>query len=219
MHLVRERQHNLKQAIVSTSGVSPTGIIQTPSRAFSNKNKENAPPEKKEGAAKVTVDEAFEEPKAEAADETKGHSKHESKQEENDPELEALMNTATFKTYRKFLFTMGKLLKYTCWFMGSLFLYHVYLVMKKDKPEEGFLANDRMLIWAYETKGFYQFIRDLLTKPPVNSLLMERPPTPPGYQPMKTLVLNVSGTLTHSEYKLGVGFEIMKRPGLSVFLS
>jgi len=36
---------------------------------------------------------------------------------------------------------------------------------------------------------------------------------------MKTLVLNVSGTLTHSEYKLGVGFEILKRPGLSVFLT
>lgn len=36
---------------------------------------------------------------------------------------------------------------------------------------------------------------------------------------MKTLVLNVSGTLTHSEYKLGIGFEILKRPGLSVFLS
>ena len=36
---------------------------------------------------------------------------------------------------------------------------------------------------------------------------------------MKTLVLNVSGTLTHQEYKLGVGFEVLKRPGLSVFLS
>ena len=35
---------------------------------------------------------------------------------------------------------------------------------------------------------------------------------------MKTLVLNVNGTLTHSEYKLGVGFEILKRPGLTVFL-
>jgi len=58
----------------------------------------------------------------------------------------------------------------------------------------------------------------LLTKPPVNSLLLERPPVPPGYQLPKTLVLNVAGTLVHSEYKLGIGFEIIKRPGLSVFL-
>ena len=68
-------------------------------------------------------------------------------------------------------------------------------------------------------REFYQFLRDLLTKPPVNALLMERPPVPAGYQTMKTLVLNVSGTLTHQEYKLGIGFEVLKRPGLSVFLS
>jgi hypothetical protein len=34
----------------------------------------------------------------------------------------------------------------------------------------------------------------------------------------KVLVLNLSGTLVHTEYKLGSGFEVMKRPGLSVFL-
>jgi len=41
-----------------------------------------------------------------------------------------------------------------------------------------------------------------MTKPPVNSLLLPRPPLPPGYQHMKTLVLNVNGTLVHSEYKV-----------------
>ena len=35
---------------------------------------------------------------------------------------------------------------------------------------------------------------------------------------MKTLVMNLNGTLIHSEYKMGVGFEILKRPGLSVFI-
>ena len=34
----------------------------------------------------------------------------------------------------------------------------------------------------------------------------------------KTFVLNLGGTLIHSEYKLGVGYEIVKRPGLDVFL-
>lgn len=117
------------------------------------------------------------------------------------------------------MFILGKAFKYTCWFAGGIFLYHLYLVFNKDKPEEALGAFDPFLEWAYQTRGFYGFLKDLLTKPPVNSLLMERPPTPPGYQSMKTLVLNVSGTLTHSEYKLGVGFEVMKRPGLSVFLS
>jgi hypothetical protein len=35
---------------------------------------------------------------------------------------------------------------------------------------------------------------------------MERPPLPPGYAPMKTLVLNINGTLVHSEYKVGKVF-------------
>jgi len=34
----------------------------------------------------------------------------------------------------------------------------------------------------------------------------------------KVLVLNLSGTLVHTEYKLGTGFEVQKRPGLSMFL-
>lgn len=91
--------------------------------------------------------------------------------------------------------------------------------MKKDKPEEAFGVNEQMLYHAYNMRDFYYYIRDLLTKPPVSSLLMERPPTPPGYASMKTLVLNVNGTLTHSEYKLGIGFEVIKRPGLSHFLN
>ena len=78
--------------------------------------------------------------------------------------------------------------------------------------------NDTLLYAAYGVYETYTGTRDLLTKPPVNSLLLERPPLPAGYVAPKTLVLNVSGTLVHSEYKLGVGFEIIKRPGLSVFL-
>jgi len=117
------------------------------------------------------------------------------------------------------MYMFGKFLKYTSWFLGGVFMYHFYCVMRKDKPEEALGVNEAMLMRAYDLKGFYHFLRDLLTKPPVNNLLMERPPTPPGYTPMKTLVLNVSGTLTHSEYKLGIGFEIVKRPGLSVFLT
>ena len=59
---------------------------------------------------------------------------------------------------------------------------------------------------------------ELLTMPPVKSLLLEHPDIPGMPAPPKTLVLNLQGTLIHSEYKLGIGFEIVKRPGLSVFL-
>jgi len=59
----------------------------------------------------------------------------------------------------------------------------------------------------------------LLTRPPVDKLLMDRPPLPPGYGNPKVLVLNLNGTLIHSEYKFGVGFELLKRPGLAMFLS
>ena len=34
----------------------------------------------------------------------------------------------------------------------------------------------------------------------------------------RTLVINLNKTLISYEYKMGVGFEIMKRPGLSKFL-
>ena len=74
--------------------------------------------------------------------------------------------------------------------------------MKKDKPDESPLAREPFLFYAFAAKEFYEFIRDLLTKPPVNSLLMDRGPTPPGHRHPKTLVMNVSGTLTHSEYKV-----------------
>ena len=36
---------------------------------------------------------------------------------------------------------------------------------------------------------------------------------------MKTLVIQVEGIMTYTQIKLGVGNEVQKRPGLSVFLS
>ena len=97
---------------------------------------------------------------------------------------------------------LGKTLKYTCWMAFAAYVYHVYLVFKKDKPEEGFGANDLLLDYAKFTRFAYEDLKMLLTRPPVSSLLMERPPLPPGQMHMKTLVLNLTGTLVHSEYKV-----------------
>jgi len=65
------------------------------------------------------------------------------------------------------MFMMGKMFKYTMWFISGVFMYHLYCVMRKDKPEEALGVNEPMLIHAYNTRDFYYFMRDLLTKPPV----------------------------------------------------
>lgn len=116
------------------------------------------------------------------------------------------------------MFAMGKAFKYTMWATFACFFYHLGLVVYKDKPEESFFTNHTFLEAAKFAHWSFKDLTILLTRPPVESLLLPRPPMPPGYAPMKTLVLNLNGTLVHSEYKLGVGFEIVKRPGLSVFL-
>ena len=85
-------------------------------------------------------------------------------------------------------------------------MYHYYQVVNSKKPEEQPMMNERLLFWAYFVYDSYTGLRDLLTKPPVPSLLLERPPLPPGYMTPKTLVLNVSGTLVHSEYKVSADF-------------
>ena len=123
------------------------------------------------------------------------------------------------KQYRQVLFAMGKFIKYTIWVCTAFFFYHYYLALYKDKPEEAFLANEGVLNYAFAAKFAYQDLVKLLTRPPVDSLLLERPPGMPGQVPVKTLVLNLNGLLIHSEYKLGIGFEVLKRPGLSVFLA
>ena len=47
------------------------------------------------------------------------------------------------------MFILGKMLKYTCWFMSGVFFYHLYLVTNKEKPEEGLGASDAFLFYAY----------------------------------------------------------------------
>ena len=100
------------------------------------------------------------------------------------------------------MFNIWRAVKAITWFTGAWFLWHLYHVIFSKKPEEMTAVNDRLLFGAYFVHDSYVGLRDLLTKPPVNSLLLERPPLPPGYQLPKTLVLNVSGTLVHSEYKV-----------------
>lgn len=62
----------------------------------------------------------------------------------------------------------------------------------------------------------YRKLIDLFVKPPSDKLLPEIPKEflPPGYVEPKTILINLSGTTVHSNYKLGKGRELIKRPGL-----
>lgn len=102
------------------------------------------------------------------------------------------------------MFTIGKTLKYTLWISFGLFWYHIYLLKKTDKPENGLLANDYFLNMARQADWMFYDLTILLTRPPVEKLLPDRPPLPPGAAYPKTLVLNMRGTLVHSEYKVNL---------------
>ncbi len=100
------------------------------------------------------------------------------------------------------MFAVGKTLKYMMWASIGLFWYHMYLLKKTEKPETGLLANDFFLNMAKQADWFFYDMNLLLTRPPVEKLLPDRPPLPPGSAYPKTLVINLRGTLVHSEYKV-----------------
>lgn len=58
----------------------------------------------------------------------------------------------------------------------------------------------------------------ILTRPPVEKLMFDKPPLPPHMPYPKTLIIGLRGVSVRSEYKLGLGFEFKKRPGLNTFL-
>lgn len=86
-----------------------------------------------------------------------------------------------FKTYRRVLFNIWRAFKAVFWGVGAWFMYHLYHVIFSKDPQDKPAINDRLLFGAYFVHDSYIGLRDLLTKPPVNSLLFERPPIQPGY--------------------------------------
>lgn len=125
---------------------------------------------------------------------------------------------AKFKSYRRVMFLLGKTIKYTIWTGMALFVYHFALVKKMEKPETAMLVNPYFLEAARTADWASYAARTSMTKPWMTKMLPDRPNIP-GYQHPKTLVLNLNGTLVHQTYKLGVGVEVFKRPGLSSFIN
>ena len=64
------------------------------------------------------------------------------------------------------------------------------------------MANDFFMRLARSADYSFYDLKLLLTRPPVEKLLPDRPPLPPGAAYPKTLILNLRGTLIHSEYKV-----------------
>ena len=75
--------------------------------------------EKKAGEEEATQSQKTEEKKAESEYEDDG---------------EEYEQKAEFKAHRKFMYTLGRMLKYASWLLGGVFLYHLYLVTNTDKP-------------------------------------------------------------------------------------
>ena len=107
------------------------------------------------------------------------------------------------------LFAFGKAIKYTLWTTFGIFCYHFYLIRKSKEPEKAFLAQEAFLDQARRVDAFVMDMKSLLTKPPVEKLLPDRPPLPPGAAYPKTLVINLRGTLIHSEYKVLNSFQFI----------
>lgn len=101
------------------------------------------------------------------------------------------------------MFFTGRLIKWGVWTASAVFFYHYFYVLKQPKPEEAPLAIKPFLDAAQQFDWQIKDIQFLLTKPPVEKLLHDKPPLPPGVPFPKTLVLNLRGTLVCSEYKFG----------------
>lgn len=112
---------------------------------------------------------------------------------------------------------LGKTLKYTCWGAFIIFCYHLVLVKKYPRPDEGKLVNQHFLDAARWFDWFIYDMRTMLTKPGMTKMLPDRLNIPGQPQP-KVLVLNFNGTIVHQKYTLGIGVELFKRPGLSAFI-
>ena len=69
---------------------------------------------------------------------------------------------------------MGKAIKYSCWTAFAVFLYHLALIKKYEKPEEAlvcigpFLEAARVVDWS-----IFDFLL-LMTKPGMTKMLPDR---------------------------------------------
>lgn len=123
----------------------------------------------------------------------------------SDPEED----TQEFKTHRKIMFMIGKFFKYLFYAGSTYFFYHFWHVCRSgNDAKDAFGINPLFLEYAEFAKWSYEDLKVLMTRPACEELLLPRPPVPQGYASVKVLVLNLSGTLVHTEYKVSFNFSL-----------
>lgn len=119
-----------------------------------------------------------------------------------------------------------RMLKYTGYFLGIWLISTIgYIILVWGAPQidqEGNVIQDQysdLPSWqAYLKRSFrgiidyWQTIKD----PTSDKLLPE--PLPAPYQPLYTLVIEMSGVLLHPEWAYNTGWRYKKRPGLDYFI-
>ncbi|KAL4491799.1 hypothetical protein ABPG72_006054 [Tetrahymena utriculariae] len=105
------------------------------------------------------------------------------------------------------------------WTFVGLFSYNYYLAQTSKNPENETGYVGPVYALSSRTQKKVQDVIDFFTKPPSKRLLVDQF-VPPGFGfAPKTLVVNLTGTLVHTEFKFGKGTQIKKRPGLNEFLN
>jgi len=134
--------------------------------------------------------------------------KQENQEQEPEEEIPETPRRRLFRNIRRVI-----------WWSGvGYFAYNYYhLVNSKDaydRPD----TNKYFLDAAKYVNNQKRSFIDFFTKPVVKKLLPDLPDLP-FIDPPKTLVLNLSDTLIHSNYEFGKGRQIIKRPGLTELLN
>jgi len=82
------------------------------------------------------------------------------------------------------------------WASMLLFLYHMILIKKYQNPEEKWFVIDPFLESAKLVDWAIYDLRILFTKPGMTKMLPDQLKMP-GQPTVKTLVMNLNGTLVH----------------------
>lgn len=199
-------------------------IIRTSSSQFSTQNEKTSTPDAK-SEEKVDPNKPNEkqpEPNNDKNEEAKANkpkeeSKTQQEEHEEGEDYDRYENQGGF-SFRRVMYVFGKAIKYSIWTYMALFSYHFYLVRKTEKPEQALGCISMFLNHAQRFNWSIEDLTLLLTRPPVEKLMPDKPPLPPHIPYPKTLIIGLRGVTVHSEYILGVGFEFKKRPGLSTFI-
>lgn len=101
------------------------------------------------------------------------------------------------------------------WGAFGYWCYQYYQYYQDPKITPTNVVDEYFLEAVKYVDKSYRKVADLFTKPAMDKLLPEIPMElyPPGFDFPKTLLINLTGTTIHTQFELGKGREVIKRPG------